>query len=89
VSSISAWLFSPNAAPEEAEFDYNEFHEKVQKRLEAYGVYRDLAGEIDAEDERADAGQMDLPLRQSAGEMDLDYGLSESRIIQRWTKIIK
>ena len=76
VSSISAWLFSPNAAPEEAEFDYNEFHEKVQKRLEAYGVYRDLAGEIDAEDERDDAGQMDLPLQ-------------ESRIIQRWSKIIK
>jgi len=32
---------------------------------------------------------MDLPLRQSAGEMDYDYGLSESRIIQRWHKIIK
>ena len=88
VSSISAWLFSPNAAPEEAEFDYNEFHEEVQEKLEALGVYRDLAGEIDAEEER-DRAQMDLPLRQSAGEMDYDYGLSESRIIQRWSKIIK
>ena len=76
VSSISAWLYSPNAAPEEAEFDYNEFHEKVQKRLEAYGVYRDLAGEIDAEEERDKSDQMDLPLQ-------------ESRIIQRWSKIIK
>ena len=89
VSSVSAWLFSPNAAPEEAEFDYNEFHEKVQKRLEAYGVYRDIAGEIDAEKERDRSDQMDLPLGQSAGEMDYDYGLSESRIIQRWSKIIK
>ena len=89
VSSISAWLYSPNAAPEEAEFDYNEFHEKVQKRLEAYGVYRDIAGEIDAEKERDRSDQMDLPLGQSAGEMDYDYGLSESRIIQRWSKIIK
>jgi hypothetical protein len=89
VTNMSGWLTSPDAAPEEVEFDYNEFHEKVQKRLEAYGVYRDIAGEIDAEDERDKSGQMELPLRQSAGEMDLDYGLSESRIIQRWSKIIK
>ena len=88
IQHISKWLVSSTAAPEEAEFDYNEFHEAVQKRLEAYGVYRDLAGEIDAEEER-DRAQMDLPLRQSAGEMDYDYGLSESRIIQRWSKIIK
>jgi hypothetical protein len=89
LTNISDWLTSPNAAPEEAEFDYNEFHEAVQKRLEAYGVYRDIAGEIDAEKERERSDQMDLPLGQSAGEMDYDYGLSESRIIQRWSKIIK
>ena len=72
----SKWLVSPNAAPEEAEFDYNEFHEQVQQRLEEYGVYRDVAGEIDAEEERDKSGQMDLPLQ-------------ERRIIQRWSKIIK
>ena len=76
LTNISDWLTSPNAAPEEAEFDYNEFHEKVQKRLEEYGVYRDLAGEIDAEKERDRDDQMDLDLW-------------ESRIIQRWSKIIK
>ena len=76
IQHISKWLVSSQAAPEEAEFDYNEFHEKVQKRLEAYGVYRDLAGEIDAEEEREHSGQMDLPLQ-------------EQRIIQRWSKIIK
>jgi len=76
IQHISKWLVSSQAAPEEAEFDYNEFHEGVQKRLEAYGVYRDLAGEIDAEDERDKSDQLDLPLQ-------------ESRIIQRWSKIIK
>ena len=76
IQDISKWLVSSQAAPEEAEFDYNEFHEKVQKRLEALGVYRDLAGEIDAEEERDKSGQMDLPLQ-------------EQRIIQRWSKIIK
>mgnify|MGYP003134377272 CR=1 FL=1 len=76
IQHISKWLVSSQAAPEDAEFDYNEFHEKVQKRLEAYGVYRDLAGEIDAEDEIDKSGQLDLPLQ-------------ESRIIQRWSKIIK
>jgi len=80
IQEISKWLISTQAAPEEAEFDYNEFHEKVQKRLEAYGVYRDVAGEIDAEDEKErsfpSTRQMDLPLQ-------------ESRIIQRWSKIIK
>jgi len=88
MQDVSGYLVSTQAAPEEAEFDYNEFHERVQKRLEEYGVYRDIAGEIDAEKER-DRAQMDLPLGQSAGEMDYDYGLSESRIIQRWAKIIK
>tara|TARA_Y100000593_G_scaffold48847_1_gene92040 strand:- start:67 stop:927 length:861 start_codon:yes stop_codon:yes gene_type:complete len=73
---ISKWLVSPNAAPEEAEFDYNEFHEQVQQRLEEYGVYRDVAGEIDAAEERDKSGQMDLPLQ-------------EQRTIQRWSKIIK
>lgn len=73
---ISKWLVSPNAAPEEAEFDYNAFWERIQRRLEEYGVYRDVAGEIDAADERDKSDQMDLPLQ-------------ESRIIQRWSKIIK
>ena len=79
MQDVSGYLVSSTAAPEEAEFDYNGFHEAVQKRLEEYGVYRDLAGEIDAEEERdreMDRGQMDL-------------GLWESRIIQRWSKIIK
>ena len=76
MQDVSGYLVSSTAAPEEAEFDYNEFHERVQKRLEEYGVYRDLAGEIDAEDERDKSDQMDLPLQ-------------ESRIIQRWSKIIK
>jgi len=89
MQDVSGYLVSTQAAPEEAEFDYNEFHERVQKRLEEYGVYRDIAGEIDAEKERDREDQLDLPLRQSAGEMDYDYGLSESRIIQRWSKIIK
>ena len=75
LSEISGWLVSTQVAPEEAEFDYNEFHEKVQKKLEAYGVYRDVAGEIDAEDE-GDPKQMELPLQ-------------ESRILQRWQQIIK
>ena len=48
----------------------------MEERLEAYGVYRDVAGEIDAEDERNKAAQMELPLQ-------------ESRIIQRWQQIIK
>ena len=76
MQDVSGYLVSTTAAPEEAEFDYNEFHERVQKRLEEYGVYRDLAGEIDAEDERDKSDQMELPLQ-------------ESRIIQRWSKIIK
>jgi hypothetical protein len=89
---MSRWLTSYEAAPDEDNFDYNGFLEGVQEKLEEYGVYRDIAAEQDAETEReraADRGQIDLPLRQSAGEMDLDYGLSESRIIQRWSKIIK
>jgi hypothetical protein len=88
LTNISGWLTSPTAAHEGDEFDYNSFHEEVQEKLEALGVYRDLAGEIDAEEKR-DRAQMDLPLRQSAGEMDFDYGLSESRTLQRWHKLIK
>jgi hypothetical protein len=79
MSEISAYLISNTEAPEEAEFDYNEFYERIEKRLEAYGVYRDIAGEDDRETERErekDRGQMDL-------------GLWESRIVQRWSKIIK
>ena len=76
IQDIAGYLVSTQAAPEEAEFDYNEFHEKVQKRLEAYGVYRDLAGEIDAEKERDREDQLELPLQ-------------EQRIIQRWSNIIK
>ena len=61
MSEISAYLVSPNAAPEEAEFDYNGFWERIQKRLEEYGVYRDVAGEIDAADERDREAQLGLP----------------------------
>ena len=61
MQDVSALLVSTTAAPPEAEFDYNEFHEKVQKRLEEYGVYRDLAGEIDAADERDHEAQLGLP----------------------------
>ena len=76
MQDVSALLVSTTAASPEQEFDYNGFHERVQKRLEEYGVYRDLAGEIDAEEERDRSGQMDLPLQ-------------EQRIIQRWSKIIQ
>ena len=76
MQDVSALLVSTTAASPEQEFDYNDFHERVQKRLEEYGVYRDLAGEIDAEEERDKSDQMDLPLQ-------------EARIIQRWSKIIK
>ena len=76
MQDVSGLLVSPNAAPEEAEFDYNGFWEGIQKRLEEYGVYRDVAGEIDAAEERDKSDQLDLPLQ-------------EQRIIQRWSKIIK
>jgi len=89
IAEISGYLVSVEAAPEDAEFDYNGFWKGVEERLEAYGVYRDIAGEIDAEKERDREDQLGLPLRQSAGEMDYDYGLSESRIIQRWRQIVK
>ena len=76
MQDVSALLVSTTAASPEQEFDYNDFHERVQKRLEEYGGYRDLAGEIDAEDERDRSDQMELPLQ-------------EQRIIQRWSKILK
>jgi hypothetical protein len=79
LDSIAGWLTSADAAPDEDNFDYNGFHEGIQKRLEEYGVYRDLAGEIDAEemrDRERETGQMELPFQ-------------EQRIIQRWNKIIK
>ncbi len=76
MQDVCEYLVSPNAAPEEAEFDYNGFWEGVQERLEALGVYRDVAGEIDAAEEREKSDQMELPLQ-------------EQRIIQRWSKIIK
>ncbi len=79
MQDVSGYLTSPTAAPEDAEFDYNGFHERVQKRLEEYGVYRDIAGEIDAEEER--------DREKDRGQMDLD--LWESRIIQRWSQIIQ
>ena len=75
MEDISAYLVSPNAAPEEAKFDYNVFWEGIQERLEKYGVYRDVAGEIDAEELRWRA--------------ERDSSLQESRVIQRWAKIIK
>ena len=44
IAEIAGHLVSTKAAPEEAEFDYNGFFEGIIKRLEAYGVYRDIAG---------------------------------------------
>jgi hypothetical protein len=90
MSSISGYLVD-NQSHEE--FDYNEWWTKIEEQLVELGVYRDLAAEIDAEDLRdreRETGQMELPLhRASAGEMDLDYGLSESRTLQRWHKLIR
>jgi len=76
VAEMSRWLTSYEAAPDEDNFDYNGFLEGVQEKLEEYGVYRDIAGEIDARDDRYRSDQMDLDLW-------------ESRTIQRWAKIIK
>ena len=125
LAEISGWLASPNAAPDDAGFDYNGFHEEVQEKLEALGVYRDLAGEIDAEEERDLPGQLGLPgidapramtpeqkaeeehyldqiyattvpavrreyqRRLDALRRSLELPLQESRIIQRWSTIIK
>ena len=79
MQEVSEYLVSTTAAPEGAEFDYNGFWEGVQERLEALGVYRDVAGEEDRQtkrDQEEEAGQLRLPLE-------------ESRIVQRWSKIIK
>ena len=79
MEEVSAYLVSSNAAPEEAEFDYNEFWEGVQEKLEEYGVYRDVAGEEDEQTKREreeEEGQQRLPLQ-------------ESKILESWAKIIK
>ena len=93
IQHIAGWLTSPDAAPEDAEFDYNGFFEGVMKRLEEYGVYRDIAGEIDAADARApdddDWWDDDEEERSFPSTRQMDLPLSESRIIQRWSKIIK
>ena len=93
IQGIAGWLTSPNAAPEDAEFDYNGFFEGVMKRLEEYGVYRDIAGEIDAADARApdddDWWDDDEEERSFPSTRQMDLPLQESRIIQRWSKIIK
>ena len=57
------------------DFDYNGFWEQVQKKLEEYGVYRDIAGELDAEQLRWRA--------------ERDSHLQESRTLELWSKIIK
>ena len=76
---VSAYLVSDEAAPEEAEFDYNGFWEGVQAVLESYGVYRDVAAEEDRQlkrDQEEAAGQQRLPLQ-------------ESEVFESWAKIIK
>ena len=79
MEEVSAYLVSSSAAPEEAEFDYNEFWEGIQEKLEEYGVYRDVAGEEDEQtkrDREEEEGQQRLPLQ-------------ESKILESWAKIIK
>ena len=79
MQEVSEYLVSDTAAPEGAEFDYNGFWEGVQERLEALGVYRDLAGEEDRQtkrDQEEAGGQLRLPLE-------------ESKILKSWAKIIK
>ena len=79
MQEVSEYLVSPNAAPEEAEFDYNGFWEGVQERLEELGVYRDVAGEEDRQlkrDQEEAAGQQRLPFQ-------------ESKVFESWAKIIK
>jgi len=93
MEEIREYLISTEAAPEDAEFDYNGFWEGIEKRLQEYGVFRDVAGEIDAEDERDRDGQMELPL-QEVRRPEPDWFsqaalLRERRIIQRWQQIIK
>ena len=79
MQEVSEYLVSTTTAPEGAEFDYNGFWEGVQERLEALGVYRDVAGEEDRQtkrDQEEEAGQLRLPLE-------------ESKIFESWAKIIK
>jgi hypothetical protein len=68
MQDVSEYLISTTAAPEEADFDYNGFWEGVQERLEALGVYRDIAGEEDRQtkrDQEEEAGQQTLPFQES------------------------
>ena len=76
MKDIAEQLMSHTYDPDEEEFNYNGFWEGVERRLKEYGVYRDIAGEIDAADARDRSSQMELPL-------------GESRIFQRWQQIIK
>ena len=79
MQDVSEYLISTTAAPEEADFDYNGFWEGVQERLEALGVYRDIAGEEDRQtkrDQEEEAGQQTLPFQ-------------ESKVFSSWAKIIK
>jgi len=90
---ISGYLVSIESAPEDANFDYNGFWEGIEDRLKEYGVYRDVAGEIDAGDERDRSPQIELPLQESK-RPEPDWFAQqilkrEERIIQRWRQIIK
>jgi len=93
MEEISGYLVSTQSAPEDANFDYNAFWEGIEARLKEYGVYRDVAGEIDAEDERHSSPQMELPLQESKQGHPDWFGQQilkrEARIIQRWQQIIK
>jgi hypothetical protein len=73
MSEISGYLVDQQS---HEEFDYNEWWTKIEKQLEDLGVYRDIAGEIDAEDERDRSPQLELPLQ-------------EQRIMRHWQQIIK
>ena len=93
MEEISGYLVSSESAPDDAEFDYNGFWEGVEKLLQEYGVFRDVAAEIDAETARERSPQLDLPL-QEVRRPDPDWFAQqilkrEKRIIQRWQQIIK
>jgi len=93
VQHISQWLVNPTAIRPDAEFDYGAFKERVRKRLEAYGVYRDLPARTDGDAPQTDlqsfAGIPILRRAEPEGEAETDLPLQEWRIIQRWSKIIK
>jgi len=79
MEEVCAYLVSSTEAPEGADFDYNEFWEDVKERLEALGVYRDVAGEEDQ--------QMKRDRAEAAGQQRLPF--QESKIFESWAKIIK